>query len=225
LFKFGVPVLFSPEAAMSKPDTRQRILDTAERLFAREGFPNTSLRSITADAGVNLAAVNYHFGSKEALLEAVLDRRLVPLNALRRERLEAVRDTARKRGQRPAAVEVLRAFMEPTLRFGASEPGTGEFIALAGRAISETDDTVRRLFTRHTEPIFLLLREILGEALPDLPQEVLIMRLHFFLGAMSHTIFMTAGPRSLASGLAPAADAGSLAAQLLDFAAAGMEAP
>ena len=62
---------------MSQPDTKERILDAAERLFAREGFHNTSLRAITGEADVNLAAVNYHFGSKEALLDAVISYNFV----------------------------------------------------------------------------------------------------------------------------------------------------
>ena len=71
----------------------------AEKLFAHEGFHNTSLRSITGEAGVNLAAVNYHFGSKEALLEAVIDRRLQPLNRTREANIEKIRKAALDSGR------------------------------------------------------------------------------------------------------------------------------
>ena len=64
---------------MSQSDTVQRILDAAEVLFAQKGFAETSLRAITSRAGVNLAAVNYHFGSKEALVQAVFERYLTQL--------------------------------------------------------------------------------------------------------------------------------------------------
>jgi len=74
---------------MSHTDTKDRILDVAERLFAEHGFANTSLRSITAEAGANLAAVNYHFQSKDALIQAVFARRLGPLNQARLEMLDA----------------------------------------------------------------------------------------------------------------------------------------
>src|SRR5262252_5809342 len=70
--------------------TKDRILDAAEALFMEHGFEATSLRSITAAAGVNLAAVNYHFGSKEELFQAVLTRRLDPMNQERIELLEAL---------------------------------------------------------------------------------------------------------------------------------------
>ena len=75
-------------------DTKERILDVAERLFADRGFPATPLRDITSEAGVNVASVNYHFGSKEALLAAVLERRLHPVNARRLELLDAIESAA-----------------------------------------------------------------------------------------------------------------------------------
>ncbi|MEJ2200328.1 MAG: TetR family transcriptional regulator, partial [Desulfuromonadaceae bacterium] len=88
---------------MGQPDTKERILDAAEELFARQGFHATSLRAITGGAQVNLAAVNYHFGSKDGLLEAVFSRRLTPLNQERQRRLEAVREAARAAGTPPQA--------------------------------------------------------------------------------------------------------------------------
>src|SRR6266849_7254792 len=75
-------------AVASKLDTKQRILDSAERLFAENGFDSTSLRTIIADAQVNLAAIHYHFHSKEALLDAVILRRLEPINRHRLEMLD-----------------------------------------------------------------------------------------------------------------------------------------
>ena len=72
---------------MSQGKTQKKILDAAEALFAQEGFHSTSLRMLTKKAGVNLAAVNYHFGSKEELIRAVIERRLLPLNRLRFEKL------------------------------------------------------------------------------------------------------------------------------------------
>ena len=79
---------------MANSTTRYRILDTAESLFAEQGFSATSLRNITTAAGVNLAAVNYHFRSKEGLIEAVFARRVAPLNAERLELLTAAEDRA-----------------------------------------------------------------------------------------------------------------------------------
>lgn len=210
---------------MSQPDTKERILDAAEHLFAAEGFHNTSLRAITGAAGANLAAVNYHFGSKEALLEALFERRLVPLNRLRREKLEAVRQAARESGRRPPTDGVLRAFVEPTLRFRDSGGGAESFVRLVGRAIAEPDDTLRKIFMRHMEPIFFLLYDTLRDALPRLTPSELFWRLHFALGAMSHTMCMAGRFQLLPPGVAPPTDTASLTALVLDFITAGMEAP
>jgi AcrR family transcriptional regulator len=79
-------------------NTKERLIDSAEHLFAQNGYHNTSLRAITTKAEANLAAVNYHFGSKEALITAVLERRLLPLNDLRRQRLAALREQVKKTG-------------------------------------------------------------------------------------------------------------------------------
>lgn len=210
---------------MNQADTKERILAAAEQLFADEGFHNASLRAITSEANANVAAVNYHFGSKEALLEAVFERRLVPLNRLRREWLESVRAEARAAGQRPRPREVLRAFIEPTLAFRDSSPGAAGFVRLVGRAIAEPDDTLRRIFMRQMEPIFFLLYDILQEALPQLTPDVLFWRLHFSLGAMSHTMCMAGRFQLLPAGVAPPNDAASLTTLVLDFITAGMEAP
>ncbi|MFO7982053.1 MAG: TetR family transcriptional regulator, partial [Desulfuromonadales bacterium] len=99
---------------MSQQDTKERILDAAEGLFAREGFHGTSLRAITTRAAVNLAAVNYHFGSKDTLIEAVFERRLTPLNRLRLQRLDEVKKRAERSGGKPETRDVLAAFIEPT---------------------------------------------------------------------------------------------------------------
>lgn len=210
---------------MSQPDTKERILDAAERLFAAEGFHNTSLRAITGAAKANVAAVNYHFGNKEALLEAVFERRLVPLNQLRRDKLEAIRQEARQSGNRPTAGEVLRAFVEPTLRFRDSGAGAEAFVRLVGRAIVEPDDTLRKIFMRQMEPIFYLLFDTLGEALPHLSPGDLFWRLHFALGAMSHTMCMAGRFQLLPDGVTPPTDAAALTTLVLDFITAGMEAP
>jgi AcrR family transcriptional regulator len=210
---------------MSLSDTKERILDSSEYLFARKGFHNTSLRAITDRAGVNLAAVNYHFGSKEALLDAVFQRRLVPLNKVRRDNLEIVRETARQEGSLPGVEESLRAFIEPTLAFPKSGTGAEDFITLVGRAMSDPNDTVRDVFIRHIAPLFHLLFDILSEALPELSPDILFWRLQFAIGAMGHAICMAGKSYSLPEGVTPVSDVELLTAMLLDFVTTGMERP
>jgi AcrR family transcriptional regulator len=210
---------------MSQPDTRQRLLDAAEHLFAMEGFHSTSLRVLTGEAKANLAAVKYHFGSKEALLEAVVERRLVPLNQVRQARLKSVRTAARLAGKRPETAEVLRAIVEPTLAFRDSGAGAEAFIRLVGRAIAEPDDIIRKIFMKLMEPLFFLWYETLGEALPELSPTELFWRLHFAIGTLGHAVCMAGHFHVLPAGVAPRPDAAALTAMMLSFLTAGMEAP
>jgi len=203
-------------------DTKQRLLDAAERLFAQQGFHAASLRAITGEAGANLAAVSYHFGSKEGLMEAVIDRRLTPLNERRTAALETALATATEQGCRPAVAEVLRAFVEPTLQFREGE--SCDFIALVGRMVSETDDTLRRIFVGRMEPFRRRLFKALKRALPEASEEILNWRLQFTVGAMAHTMFMV-NKNPFPGGVAREPDADELLALLLPYVTAGMEAP
>src|SRR3954467_11365308 len=113
-----------PLSDRSVSATKERILDSAETLFMEQGFEGTSLRAIPAAANVNLAAVNYHFGTKEELFQAVLTRRLDPMNQERIELLERVEHEA---GGKPASVEkVSVAMLIPALRLARDEKRGGK---------------------------------------------------------------------------------------------------
>ena len=176
------------EIILEQVDTKQRILDAAEYLFAQKGYRGTSLRAITGQADVNLAAVNYHFGSKGALLEEVIKRRLLPLNKTRHERIEAVCNNACKDGKTPDIEAVLLAFIEPTLLFKESSPEAENFVTFIGRSITDPDDTVRQVFHQLVKPLFQLLFETACEALPDLPKDLVFWRLHFTIGSLFHSL-------------------------------------
>ncbi|MDT8335959.1 MAG: TetR family transcriptional regulator, partial [Desulfurivibrionaceae bacterium] len=173
---------------MSQLDTRVKILDVAEELFAEKGYQGTSMRAITSRAEVNLAAVNYHFGSKQGLVTEVIERRLVPLNRLREQNLTAVREKAAKIKKIPELESVLLAFIEPTLMLPESAPGASNFISLISRAMAETDQTAREIFVRNMKPILTLFYSCLAEALPEISPDVLYWRLNFVIGALSHTM-------------------------------------
>jgi AcrR family transcriptional regulator len=210
---------------MSDSDTPTRILDCAEEMFARDGFHNTSLRGLTARAEVNLAAVNYHFGSKEALLEAVIERRLLPLNRIRRDKIAAVLAAAGQQQTPPSVRALLQAFVAPTLEFRNSSPGARAFIALIGRSLSEPDATVRQCFMERVMPLFQYLLQALGSALPHLPPAILLTRLHFVIGSMSHV--MCSGEQANSAGelLEIPLAKEELIEQLLTFVCAGLETP
>jgi len=207
---------------MSQPDTKERILDAAEMLFARDGYHFASMRAITTEAEANIAAVNYHFGSKETLLEEVFKRRLIPLNAIRMEKLEAVRDEAEQQGRKPNPEDVMRAFIVPTIKFCCQDPGAEHFSTLVGRAIAEPDETVRNVFIQHIMPLFILLFGLLQKALPDLDADTVFWRLHFSIGSTAHTMRLLGNLELLPEGLNRDVDIDKLVNELMAYVTAGV---
>jgi AcrR family transcriptional regulator len=192
-------------------DTRERILDTAERLFAERGYGATSLRSIIAEAKVNLAAVHYHFRTKEALLAAVLSRRLEPVN---RERLALLDEYERVAGdQAPTIERVLTALIEPPLRL-SREPEYTTFVKLMGRVLADGDAAlIRKNFGEVIERFMAALHR----ALPELPPEELRWRVLFMGGAVAHTL--------LGVGIVMGLPGTPATERLVTFLAAGFRAP
>ena len=208
---------------MSQPDTKQRILDAAEHLFARDGYHATSLRGITTTAEANLAAVNYHFGSKEALLEAVIVRRLDPLNEIRRSQLEALLQKAELAGELPCCREVLRAFVEPTLRLRQQGSEAEDFIALIGRTLAEPRGIAMSIFLRHMQPLLQRIFQALALSLPALTEQDLFWRMHFTMGCLSHIMRCHERYSMVPENVNIDLPVDELIEHFLDFTTAGME--
>ena len=160
-------------------DTKQKLLDTAERLFGEQGYGSTSLRQVIAAAEVNVAAVHYHFGSKEELLDAVVNRKAGPVTVARMERLGRLEvETG------PVDVErVLEAFLLPTAEMAEHNP---TFVRLMGRMLSE--GMMPRIVEKHFQESAMRFIAALARALPHLGREELMWRVHFMIGAMAHTL-------------------------------------
>ena len=209
---------------MASADTKQRILDVAEQLFADHGFAGTSLRRIISDAGVNLAAVHYHFHSKEALLEAVLIRRLQPLN---QERLAELDRCERQSGRKgPAVEDILRAFIGPPVRLILNTGGTGcLFGKLIGRLHSESGAFFVAIAKRHFRPVSERFSIALQRALPGLRTEELQWRMHFAIGAMAHLLTSWDQIEAISDGRLKPGNVESTIPRLIDFISAGLRAP
>jgi AcrR family transcriptional regulator len=172
------------------PDaTRRRILEAAERLFLEHGFDGTSLRMLTAAAGVNLAAVNYHFGGKEELFRAMLAARLDPLN---RERIELLAEYERTAAGGPLECEtLLNALFVPTLRLARQAKKSGartDFLRLLGRAYVDPSPVLRRFLSERYAPMVARFKDAFARALPQFPKRELSWRLHFMMGALAYTL-------------------------------------
>jgi len=204
--------------------TKERILDTAERLFAHNGYRSTSLRTLTAEAGVNLAAVNYHFGSKEALLDEVFERRLHPLNRVRLEKLDEVDRRARQAGIPPGVRDVLAAAIIPVVDARESSRGMRNFITLVGRVMAEPDPTARDLFSRHMKAVLARSFDLLREALPEIPREVVFWRLLLSFAATGRILCLPSNLPFLPEGVDVPLDRDSMLSLLMPFITGGMEA-
>jgi AcrR family transcriptional regulator len=204
-------------------DTKERILDAAEALFAEQGFAATSMRTITSEAGVNLAAANYHFGSKEMLIQAVLARRLVPINRERIERLDELESVA---AAGPTAAQIVEAFIGPPLRMGRdAERGGPVFCRLLGHAMSQPKDQIRALLAEQFREVMQRFVEAVKRIRSDLPEREIPWRLLFIAGAMAHTMAMADEVQRLHGAGDPSSDAEEMIARLVPFLAAGLNSP
>jgi AcrR family transcriptional regulator len=196
-------------------DTKQKILDTAERLIAEQGYSAISLRHIIAEAGVNLAAIHYHFGSKEDLLDEIIQRKIGPVNQERLARLDRVVQEA---GDGPIAVEkVFEAFLVPMAEAADRAPA---FVPFMGRLMAE--GLMRTILQKHFEGVVTRTVAVLRRAVPDLPEEEFAWRMHFLSGTLAHTM---CGAPHFPNLVAVEGDFRSRIGRLITFLSAGFRAP
>ena len=217
------PVRKALAAEATSADTKTRILDAAERLFVEHGFEATSLRQLTTAAGVNLAAVNYHFGSKEELFQAVLTRRLDPMNQERIERLEKLE---REASGKPLSCEkILFAMLIPALRLARDERRGGKnFLRLLGRAYADPAPFIRHFLSQQYAGMIGRYKEAFLRALPQLSRQELTWRLHFVMGALSYTLAGTDALKLFAQ-VTDTDNDELLLQRLAPFLVAGLKAP
>ncbi|MFZ5670198.1 MAG: TetR/AcrR family transcriptional regulator [Pseudomonadota bacterium] len=208
----------TPEAEAA---TKQLVFNAAERLFALHGFQNVSVRDITAEAGVNLASVNYHFGSKDALLYEIFRRRTQELN---RERARMLHEASDRHGGKPPVRAILAALFTPPLRW--LDPATDRRISLQFliRARSEGTAEIREVLATDVSHLKRFADALLA-ARPDLAPEEVYWRLHFVLGMIHQNRFMELDRlHVLSDGQTREDDIDGLLRRMLDFAEAGFGA-
>ncbi len=210
---------------LEESDTKTRILNVAEALFAKRGFKQTSISLLAKMASVNQAAVNYHFGSKDALIEKVVKRRLSQIHDLRMKNLTEVQREARKRGTIPDLEALIRAFIEPTLRFREDKTGADNLMMIAGRAVSELDMTVQKIFDENFKPGFLLFSQLMGEVFPDMPKAELRWRIYFIFGILSQVMQLFARIAPVPDYFPSEENPDTLIRRMIAFMASGVNAP
>jgi AcrR family transcriptional regulator len=187
--------------------TKQKILDAAERLIAEQGYAATSLRQIIGSAGVNLASIHYHFGSKDDLLHQLMLRKAGPVNE---KRIELLDRYAAESGGAPLPVEkVLDAFFAPMVETADAHP---QFVRVMGRIVAE--GLLPAVVEKSFQPMYSKFIGALRQALPEIPEEEFQWRIHFMMGVIAHTLLG-----------APGAHFQDRIVRLIRFLAAGFRAP
>jgi AcrR family transcriptional regulator len=204
--------------------TRGRILDATERLIARQGIEATSLRQITAEAQVNLAAVNYHFQSKDELMVAVYLRRLQPMNA---ERLALLSNLETRLAPAPVPIpELLSAFYEPVLAMAEKLESSGAPIGLMlGRVYTEPLDHLNQVWMREMSAVLLRFSAAFQRSAPHLKRKDIFWRLWFSVGIIAHTLGAGQKLEMASRGLLHTRNRKEVLRQMIGFAAAAWEAP
>ncbi len=223
MFQADVLIVCLMAKQSDKEGTKGRILDAAQSLFAQRGFDAVSLRDITAAAGVNVAAVNYHFGSKEGLIEALLMRRMMPVMLERMRLLDAAEEEF---GGGVIPVErVLDAFMRPFL---TGLQGNGEerqlFSKFMGRCMADRGSDLPEKALEVLQRVLERFTHELGRVLRDLSEEELIWRLHYCFGVMVHTLMHGERLSVYSQGRSGEPDFETTLQRMIDFCRGGLEA-
>lgn len=197
--------------------TKDRILGAAEELFAQFGFAGTSLRQVTSRADVNIAAVNYHFGSKENLVNEVFRRRM---DEMSERRLALLREAM---ARQPGELEpILAAFVEPALALAQDRHGGGAFIRVIARAYAEKNDGLRKFLSDRYGHVLREFAKAISACVPQLTKEELYWRLDFLAGALTYAM-ADFGLIKRPAGVSEAAHRQRAAQELIRFAAAGFK--
>ena len=198
--------------------TKERILGAAESLFAQRGFDGASLRQLTTAAGVNLAAVNYHFGSKEKLVEQIFRRRLDALNNSRLQALSLVEGA-----ETTTLEDVLSAFIRPALDLSHDESGS-LFMRVLARAFAEHDDTLRQFLSDNYGHVMRQFTAEFARLLPQLTKQELYWRIDLVSGALTHAM-SGFGMIQRKSGVSEIEHREETTQHLIRFAVAGLSHP
>ena len=214
----GRPSAVEPE----EEGTRERILTVAERLFAERGFNGVSLRTLTAEAGVNLASVGYHFDSKEGLIAAIFDRRCRPMM---QERLRLLAACAEGPGRPPMLEQIIEAFVLPAISQTADVAGGGAtFTRLRAVLRHENSELARKLIAENFDETSARFVDALHRCLPRLSRDAIHWRFHFLLSALYYTTIDPGRIRHLSGGCCDPADTKVAVRELVRFVAAGFRA-
>ena len=221
-----VAALRGRPAGRAPEETRERILNAAEALFADNGFDGTSVRDVARTVGLQTAAVSYHYASKDDLFDGVISRRASVMTAHREQALAQLRAAA---GTRPITLDKLvRAYVQPFVESAShGDPGWRHYAALMGRLANSALGT--EVISRHYDRTARAYLQEFMKALPGVTQAAVVNGFSFMVAAMLALCADTGRSQRLLGSKAPGAAAHERALHaafdhLVDFLVSGFGA-
>jgi AcrR family transcriptional regulator len=204
-----------------REESYDRILNTAEAIFAQFGYDGASLRQITRSAKVNLAAVNYHFGDKESLFREVVGRRFRSINA---DRLVKLQNAERAAGRAPVPLaEIIELMVRPAFELGTVNEGHG--MRIIGRSWTEPLPFMEEILSKEFQPMMTRFGQAVRRHVPNLTPEDFLWRLSFVVGAMQHTLATMHRMKDLTCGICRSDDHEGALRRFIQFAVVTFTTP
>jgi AcrR family transcriptional regulator len=210
----------TPES--SDLQTPERILATAEEMFAEQGYWGVSLRSITRASGVNIAAIHYHFGSKQELLERIFEKRCAPMNA---ERFRLLAECREGPDRPPLLEQILEAYLRPSFIWPSDPDGARRFLRLRAVLSHEHETLAADLISRHFNEVSRTFMRAIVDVLPQFTEEEVFWRFQFLLAAQYYTLSNPGRIVILSEGKCDPSDAEESLRHMVPFCAAVFRAP
>lgn len=209
------------EITFPQSKSKLRLLDAAEQLFAEKGFESVSVRDVTQAAKANVAAVNYHFGSRDGMIALVVVRYITPINQERLVRLDALEG---KWGAKAVPLEeIINAFVRPVVGIvRKSELSERLFCKLVGRIFALEGEGLPVAVEEQMKILIDRFTRALGKALPTLSQEELIWRMHFLVGSIIHMLMNQEMLHRLSNGASGTPSMEITLGRFIRFAVAGL---
>lgn len=207
---------------MTVLSTKERILNTTEKIISEKGFSSISLRTISTTAKTNLAAVNYHFGNKEKLIEMMLERRLDNLFELRINLL----DTLESGSSKPCNLkQILEAFIAPALTMSNdNHQGGKRFMQVLARAYAEKSEYLHDLLSKRYANVIKRFSVAIERTCPHLDNQVIFWRFHFLMGSLVY-VMADFGASSRSNELSETEYFNVCCQELIDFAVCSLAKP
>ena len=201
--------------------TSERLLQVAEEMFSEAGYRAVSLRSITKAAEANMAAVHYHFGSKEKVLEKIFELRCAAIN---KERLRLLDQCGAHPDAPPVLEQILHAYLWPALVPQNGDQKARRFMRLRSTIAHEHAELSQKLVARHFNEVSGRFIDALRAELDHLPARDFFWRFHFLLGSQYYTAANPGRIQVLSNGVCDPSNAAEAVAEMINFAAAGFRA-